>query len=90
MTTDNELDAVLRAVRERFIARTDASFDFAAGLADVYERAGLPGLSANDTGAASGTSDAGAADSDEAARRRRRQARQDDAKPRGRRAGGSD
>jgi hypothetical protein len=39
---DRELDELLRAVRDRFIARSDASFDFEAGLADVRERAGLP------------------------------------------------
>jgi len=39
---DRELDEFLRAVRERFIARNDGSFDFDSGLADVRERAGLP------------------------------------------------
>jgi hypothetical protein len=39
---DRELDELLRAVRDRFITRTDASFDFDAGLADVRERADLP------------------------------------------------
>jgi hypothetical protein len=39
---DRELDELLQLVRDRFIARSDASFDFEAGLADVRERAGLP------------------------------------------------
>jgi hypothetical protein len=39
---DRALDELLQAVRDRFIARSDASFDFEAGLADVRERAGLP------------------------------------------------
>jgi hypothetical protein len=38
---DRELDEILRVTRARFVARTDADFDFDAGLADVYERAGL-------------------------------------------------
>jgi hypothetical protein len=45
MTPDNddrELDELLRRVRDRFITRSDARFDFEAGLADVRERADLP------------------------------------------------
>jgi len=45
MTPDNddrELDELLRWVRDRFITRSDARFDFEAGLADVRERAELP------------------------------------------------
>lgn len=45
MTPDNddrELDELLRAVRDRFITRSDAGFDFETGLADVRERADLP------------------------------------------------
>lgn len=38
---DHVLDELLRAIRDRFIARSDASFDFEAGLADVRERADL-------------------------------------------------
>ena len=41
MTNDHELDDLLRVARSRFLARADASFDFAAGLADVYERASM-------------------------------------------------
>lgn len=43
MTPDHarDLDALLRAARSGFIARSDASFDFDAGLADVYQRAEL-------------------------------------------------
>ncbi len=39
---DRELDALLHAVRARFIERCDASFDFGSGLADVLERTDLP------------------------------------------------
>lgn len=39
---DQELDELLAAVRSRYIARSDACFDFDAGLADVRERADLP------------------------------------------------
>lgn len=38
-----DLDELVRTVRNRFVARSDAAFDFDAGLADVYARAGLPG-----------------------------------------------
>jgi hypothetical protein len=38
----DELDELLRVVRHTFIARSDAAFDFEAGLSDVRERAGLP------------------------------------------------
>jgi hypothetical protein len=46
MTSDpgrdgHPVDEFVRYVRERFIRRTDATFDFEAGLADVRERAGL-------------------------------------------------
>ena len=41
MTNNHELDDLLRTARSRFLARADASFDFAAGLADVYERASM-------------------------------------------------
>lgn len=41
MTADDDLDALLHAVRSRFRVRSDASFDFGAGLADVYERASM-------------------------------------------------
>jgi hypothetical protein len=37
----DELDELLRVVRASFIARSDAAFDFEAGLADIRERAGL-------------------------------------------------
>jgi hypothetical protein len=45
MTADHdlELDALLRAARTRFLKHSDASFDFDAGLADVYERAVMAG-----------------------------------------------
>lgn len=39
---DNELDELLHAVRARFTERSDATFDFEAGLADVRERTDLP------------------------------------------------
>ncbi|WP_042405866.1 hypothetical protein [Streptacidiphilus carbonis] len=42
---DDEYDAtdeLVRRVRARFIACSDATFDFDAGLADVRRRAGLP------------------------------------------------
>lgn len=42
----DETDEFVRGVRDRYIDRADASFDFAAGLADVYLRAGLPALPA--------------------------------------------
>lgn len=40
----DEADEFVRGVRDRYIERSDAAFDFAAGLADVYLRAGLPAL----------------------------------------------
>jgi hypothetical protein len=49
---DQRLDALLRAVRSRFLAGADAGFDFEAGLADVCSRAarpvaGVPGRAPN-------------------------------------------
>jgi hypothetical protein len=38
-TPDVKVDEYLSGVRARFIARHDASFDFRAGLADIYRRA---------------------------------------------------
>ncbi len=38
---DSQLDELLQAVRARFIERSDATFDFEAGLADARERADL-------------------------------------------------
>ena len=40
----DETDELVRGVRARYITRSDATFDFAAGLADVRLRAGLPEL----------------------------------------------
>ncbi|MFC1406767.1 MULTISPECIES: hypothetical protein [Streptacidiphilus] len=37
----DETDEFVRGVRDGYIARSDAVFDFAAGLADVHRRAGL-------------------------------------------------
>lgn len=39
---DQRLDALLRAVRSRFLAGADAGFDVEAGLADVRSRAAQP------------------------------------------------
>jgi hypothetical protein len=39
---DHELDELVRAARASFIARSDLTFAFEAGLADVYYRANLP------------------------------------------------
>jgi hypothetical protein len=39
---DQRLDALLRAVRSRYLAGADAGFDVEAGLADVCSRAGQP------------------------------------------------
>ncbi len=39
---DYQLDELVRAARASFIARNDLTFDFEAGLADVYYRANLP------------------------------------------------
>jgi hypothetical protein len=38
---DHAVDQAVRRIRDRFIERSDAAFDFEAGLADVRERAGL-------------------------------------------------
>ncbi|MBC3841155.1 hypothetical protein GXW82_15245 [Streptacidiphilus sp. 4-A2] len=37
-----EMDELVREVRDRFLARADAEFDFEAGLADIRARAALP------------------------------------------------
>ncbi len=37
----DQVDELIRATRARFVTRCDLTFDFAAGLADVYDRAGL-------------------------------------------------
>lgn len=39
--TDTELDRLIKEARAAELARMDAAFDFDAGLADVYDRAGL-------------------------------------------------
>jgi hypothetical protein len=39
---DQQVDELVLAVRARFVTRSDLTFDFEAGLADVYDRAGLP------------------------------------------------
>jgi hypothetical protein len=44
--SDREPDELFHEVREAFIQRADGSFDFDAGLADVFARAGLERLSA--------------------------------------------
>lgn len=38
---DHEIEKLVRAAQGRFVARADATFDFDAGLADIYRRAGL-------------------------------------------------
>jgi hypothetical protein len=60
---DTELDEILRVTRARFIARTDADFDFEVGLDDVQERAGLPfaRVPARPRGSGPGALSAGAA-----------------------------
>jgi len=37
----DQVDELIRAIRARFVTRCDLTFDFASGLADVYDRAGL-------------------------------------------------
>lgn len=76
MTPDHarDLDELLHAARSGFIARSDASFDFDAGLADVRQRADLLRLD----------QELSAADSAPRPRRRQR----DDGPPRSLRADG--
>lgn len=38
---DDQVDELIRAIRACFVTRCDLTFDFASGLADVYDRAGL-------------------------------------------------
>lgn len=90
MTPDHarDLDELLHAARSAFIARSDASFDFDAGLADVYRRADLIQLDQEVTATESASL---AADSqDPAAPPRRAPAcRRGDSRPRSLRADGS-
>lgn len=72
--TDFELDALLSAARSRFLARSDASFDFDAGLADAYRRAAMA---------------KGHAENQAEQQRRARRRRGDGGQPRHRSAGGS-
>jgi DNA invertase Pin-like site-specific DNA recombinase len=87
MTADHdlELDALLRAARTRFLKRSDASFDFDAGLADVYERAVMA-----DVRAALSQADLSLRAEDQAEQRRRARRRRDDGgRPGHRSVGGS-